>query len=140
MPNLTGAPRAALTKAKPRAVRGRPRRRRHGWWMAMKVAFLVERLRRRRDKGESSPSPRQIALVVVSAGLAILVIGIAARRARSRAAGVQAETQAAAGEAGSTPSTSDNDTGLANESSLTDTVQSEMARHDDTSTAATGAD
>ncbi len=140
MPNLTSAPRAALTKAKPRARRGRPRRRSGGWWMTIKVAFLVERFRRRRNKGGSSPSLRQIALVVVSAGLAILVIRVASQRVRSRAAGASAETQPAAGEAASTPSISDNDTGLANESSLTDAVQSEMARHDDASTAATGAD
>jgi hypothetical protein len=140
MPNLTSAPRAALTKAKPRARRGRPARRRDGWWMAIKVAFLVERFRRRRDKGGSSPSVRQIALVAVSAGLAILVIRIASQRVRNRTAGVQADTEPAAGEAPSTPSISDNDTPLATESSLTDAVQSEMTRHDGTSTAATGAD
>ena len=90
MPNLTSAPRAALTKAKPRAQRGRRRRKRHGWWMAIKVAFILERFRRRRSKGGSSPSLRQIALVVVSAGLAILVIRVVAQRARSHAAGQQA--------------------------------------------------
>jgi hypothetical protein len=142
MPNLTSAPRAALTKAKakPRVRRGRPRRR-NSWWMAIKVAFLVERFRRRQSKeGSSSPSPRQIALVVVSAGLAILVVRVASQRVRSRGAGAQAETQPDNREASSTPSISDNDTGLANTSSLTDAVQSEMARRDDTSTAATGAD
>ena len=156
MPNLTSAPRAALTKARPRAPGGRRRHERHGWWMAIKVAFLLERFRRRRSKDGSSPSPRQIALVVVSAGLAILVIRVVSQRARSRGAGPHAESQPAAGEAASTPSTSDNDTGpndtgpandtgrnstgLANETSFTDTVQSEMARHDDASTTATGAD
>jgi hypothetical protein len=140
MPNLTSAPRAALTKAKPRARRGRPKRRSHGWWMAIKVAFLVERFRRRRDKGGSSPSVRQIALVAVSAGLAIVVIRIASQRVRNRAGGEQADTQPATSQGPSTPSTSDNDTPLANESSLTDAVQSEMTRHDGTSTAATGAD
>jgi hypothetical protein len=108
--------------------------------MALKVAFLLERVRRRRDNERSSPSVRQIALVVVSAGLAILVIRLAARRARSHAASTPAETQPAPGEATSMPSTSNNDTGLANESSLIDTVQSEMAHQDDASTAATGAD
>jgi hypothetical protein len=144
MPNLTSAPRAALTKANPRARRGRPKRRGDGWWMAIKVAFLVERLRRRREKGGSSPSLRQIALVVVSAGLAILVIRVASQRVRSHGAGPQAETQPetqpAAAEPASTPASTDNDTGLANASSLTNAVQSEMARHDDASTAATGAD
>lgn len=140
MPNLTSAPRAALTMVKPRGRRGRSRRRSGGWWMTIKIAFLVERFRRRRNKGGSSPSLRQVALVVVSAGLAILVIRVASQRVRSRAAGASAHTQPAAGEAASAPSISDDDAGLANESSLTDAVQSEMARHDDASTAATGAD
>ena len=71
MPNLTRAPRAALSNAKPRVRRGSRRKpRRGGWWTAIKVAFLLEHLRRRR----SSPSLRQIALVVVSVGLAVLVI------------------------------------------------------------------
>lgn len=139
MPNLTSAPRAALTKANPRARRGRTKRRGNGWWMSIKVAFLLERFRRRREKGGSSPSLRQIALVVVSAGLAILVIRVASERVRSHG-GTQAEKKPAAGEATSTPSSTRNDTGLANESSLTNAVQSEMARHDDASTAAKGAD
>jgi hypothetical protein len=140
MPNLTSAPRAAFNKANPRARRGRPKRRGNGWWMTIKVAFLLERFRRRREKGGSSPSLRQIALVVVSAGLAILVIRVASQRVRSHGAGAQAETQPAAGVAASTPPSTHNDTELANESSLTNAVQSEMARHDDASTAATGAD
>jgi len=135
MPNLTRAPRAALTNAKPRIRRGsRKRRRRHDWWMAIKVAFLLERLRRRR----SSPSLRQIALVVVSVGLAVVVIRAVSRR-KSRGAGAQAETQGTVGETASSPSTPGIDTGLADVSSLTDRVQSEMSRRDDAPTPATGA-
>jgi hypothetical protein len=135
MPNLTRAPRAALTKAKPRARRGsRRRRRRSGWWTSIKVAFLLERFRRRR----SSPSLRQIALVVVSVGLAVMVIRAVSRR-KSRRAGAQAETPVPAGEAASNSPTPDNDTSLADENSLTDRVQSEMSRRDDAPTPATGA-
>jgi len=52
----------------------------------------------------------------------------------------QADTQAAAGEAASTPSTPGDDTVTATESTLTDTVQSEMSRRDDAPAPATGAD
>lgn len=135
MPNLTRAPRAALTKAKPRHRRGSRRRRRHfGWWTAVKVAFLLERFRRRR----SSPSLRQIALVVVSVGLAVMVIRAVSRR-KSRRAGAQAEAPVPAGETASNPSTPDNDTSLADENSLIDRVQSEMSRRDDAPTPTTGA-
>jgi hypothetical protein len=108
--------------------------------MAIKVAFLLERFRRRRDKRGSSPSARQVALIVVSAGLAILVIRVASQRARSHTGGAEAEAQSEPADATSTPSSSNNDTGLANQNSLTDTVQREMARHNDASTAATRAD
>jgi len=131
MPNLTRAPRAALTKAKPGAGRGRRRRRGPGgWWTAVKVAFLIERPRRRR----SSPSVRQIALVVVSGGVAIMVIRAVSRR-KGGSPVAQADTPGA-----SATSTPGHDTDLASESSLTDTVQSEMARHDDAPAPATGAD
>jgi cytoskeletal protein RodZ len=52
----------------------------------------------------------------------------------------QADTQAAAGEAASTPPTPGDDTVTATESTLTDTVQSEMSRRDDAPAPATGAD
>jgi cytoskeletal protein RodZ len=100
-----------------------------------KVAFLLERFRRRR----SSPSLRQIALVVVSVGLAVIAIRAASRR-KSRDASPQTEAQVTAGEAASNASTADNDTDLANESALTDRVQSEMSRHGDAPAPATGAD
>jgi cobalamin synthase len=141
MPNLTSAPRTALAKAKPsarsktkpRARRGRPRRRSHGWLTAVKVAFLLERFRRRR----SSPSLRQIALVVVGAGFVILAIRALSRR-KGGDTGAEPGAQQSSGEVASTPPTPTDDGGLANESRLTDTVQSEMARHDDASTPTTG--
>lgn len=128
--------------------------------MAVKVAFLLERFRRRRGKDGSSPSLRQIALVVVSAGLAILVIRVASQRIRSRGAGAQAgtqggadaqaetqggadaqaETQSGAGEAPSTAWTSANEAGLANESSFTDAVQNQLSRRDDAPTRSAGAE
>ncbi len=148
MPNLTSAPRAALNKVNPRARRGRPSGP-QGWWIAIKVAFLLDRFRRRRGKDGSSPSLRQIALVVVSAGLAILVIRVASQWVRHRGAGAQAETQSAGAQAdtqsgpGEVPSTTwtpANDAGLANESSFTDAVQSEISRHGDAPTRAAEAD
>jgi hypothetical protein len=52
----------------------------------------------------------------------------------------QAEEQAGAGEAASTPPTPGDDTVTATESTLTDTVQSEMSRRDDAPAPATGTD
>jgi len=127
------------------------------------------RRRRRQQQQRSSPSPRQITLVVVGAGLAILVIRVVSRRKgagagaheetaqaetalaetaqaetaqaeTAQAETAQAETQAGAGEAASTPPTPGDDTVTATESTLTDTVQSEMSRRDDAAAPATGAD
>jgi hypothetical protein len=82
MANLRLAPRVTATRAKKRGRRGiRARRRDGGWWEAVKVVFLLERLRRPR----SSPSLRQIALVVVSAGLVVVIVRVATHRGKSRA-------------------------------------------------------
>ena len=198
MPNLKLAAGAAATKSLVGRRKG-TRTKRRAWLTAIKVAFLLERLRRRRRPQRSSPSVRQIALVVVSAGFAIMVIRVVLRRKGSGAGAqadtaqadtaqadtaqadtaqadtaqadtaqaetaqadtaqadtaqadtaqadtaqaetAQAETQAAAGEAASTPPTPGDDTVTATESTLTDTVQSEMSRRDDARAPASGAD
>ena len=89
MPNLKRSSRGKASKGKHR----RRRRGRFGWWQAVKLAFLIERIRRRRKSRpvRSSPSVRQIALVVVSGGLAIVVIRVVSRR-KSHDAGTQADT------------------------------------------------
>jgi hypothetical protein len=171
MPNLKPASRRTATKGKHRRRRGR--RGHSGWWHPVKVAFLLERPRRR----PSSPSHRQIALVVVSAGLAIVVIRTLSRRKGGSAAAepqtaqpqtaqpqtaqpqtappaqpetaqpdtaqsetVQPETQDEARETPSSDTAPGNDNGLADESSLTDRVQSEISRRDDAPAPATEAD
>jgi hypothetical protein len=153
MPNLKLAAGAAATKSLVGRRKG-TRTKRRAWLTAIKVAFLLERLRRRRQPQRSSPSVRQIALVVVSAGFAIMVIRVVLRRKGSGAGAqadtaqadtaqaetAQAETQAAAGEAASAPPTPGDDTVTATESTLTDTVQSEMSRRDDARAPASGAD
>ena len=167
MPNLKLAAGAAATKSLVGRRKG-TRAKRRAWLTTIKVAFLIERWRRQRRRPQrSSPSLRQIALVVVSAGLAIIVIRVVLRRKGAGAGAetaqveiaqpetaqpdaaqadtaqpetAQAETQAAAGEAASTPPTPGDDTVTATESTLTDTVQSEMSRRDDASAPATGAD
>ena len=151
MANVRLAPRVPATRAKRGGRIGRrPRRRRNGWLIAAKVAFLLERRRRRRNKEGSSPSLRQIALIVVSAGLAILVIRVASARIRSHAGQVPADTTPETPTTGEGPSndsetpTTDagpsNDSATATESPLTDTVQTEMSRRDDTPAPATGSD
>ena len=200
MPNLKLAAGAAATKSLLGRRKG-TRAKRGAWLTSIKVAFLLERWRRRgRQPQRSSPSLRQIALVVVSAGLAIMVIRVVLRRKgagaetapvetaqaetapadtaqaetaqadtaqaetaqadtaqaetaqadtaqadtaqaeTAQAETAQADTQAAAGEAASTPPTPGDDTVTATESTLTDTVQSEMSRRDDAPAPATGAD
>jgi hypothetical protein len=153
MPNLKLAAGAAATKSLVGRRKG-TRTKRRAWLTAIKVAFLLERLRRRPQPQRSSPSVRQIALVVVSAGFAIMVIRVVLRRKGSGAGAqadtaqadtaqaetAQAETQAAAGEAASAPPTPGDDTVTATESTLTDTVQSEMSRRDDARAPASGAD
>ena len=188
MPNLKLAAGAAATKSLVGRRKG-TRTKRRAWLTTIKVAFLLERLRRRRQPQRSSPSVRQIALVVVSAGFAIMVIRVVLRRKgagagaqadtaqadtaqadtaqadtaqretaqadtaqadtaqadtaqadTAQAETAQAETQAAAGEAASTPPTPGDDTVTATESTLTDTVQSEMSRRDDARAPASGAD
>jgi len=162
MPNLKPASRGIATK-KGKHRRRRGQRDHRGWWQAVKVAFLLERVRRQR----SSPSLRQIALVVVSAGLAILAIRVLSRR-KSGSAGAesataqpqtappaqpetaqpdtaqsetaQLETQDETREAPSSDTAPGNDNGLADESSLTDRVQSEISRRDDAPAPATEAD
>ena len=200
MPNPKLAAGVAATKSLVGRRKG-TRAKRRAWLTTIKLAFLLERWRRRgRRPQRSSPSLRQIALVVVSAGLAIMVIRVVLRRkgagaetaqvetaqaetaqadtaqaetaqadtAQAETAQVdtaqadtgqadtaqadtaqaetaqgetaQADTQAAAGEAASTPPTPGDDTVTATESTLTDTVQSEMSRRDDAPAPATGAD
>ncbi len=190
MPNPKLAAGVAATKSLVGRRKG-TRAKRRAWLTTIKLAFLLERWRRRgRRPQRSSPSLRQIALVVVSAGLAIMVIRVVLRRKgagaetaqvetaqaetaqadtaqaettqadtaqadtgqadtaqadtaqadTAQAETAQADTQAAAGEAASTPPTPGDDTVTATESTLTDTVQSEMSRRDDAPAPATGAD
>jgi len=124
MPNLKSAPAAVATRAKQRSPRrSRGRHPGYAWWEAVKVAFLLERLRRRPRRQSSSPSLRQIALVVVSAGIALVIVRVATQRGKSHAGEA---------EAASPPPQSERESEVpGNESPLTDTVQQEMFHRSD---------
>jgi hypothetical protein len=151
MPNRRLSLRVPATRAGQHR-RGRHRSRRGsggGWLPAVKVAVLLEMLRRRR----SSPSFRQIALVIVTGGLAITIIRIATRKAKSNSGGTGAASEDEAhhtgpeGERGvsddavpeDSPTTGRSDTGTGNERRFTDRVQQEMFRRADAPTQAGGA-
>jgi hypothetical protein len=139
MANLRLAPRASATKARlPRRRGSRRRSKLHTWTMAIKVAWLLERFRRRRDE-RSEPSIRQIALAVVSAGFAILAIRAVTRRVKTKTdADTPTGTQGGGtGEDTSTGPSTGNDT-VAGEDELTDRVQSEMFRHSEAPTTGPG--
>lgn len=135
MPNLRLPSRVKATNAHRPRRRGIRARRGGtvGWWHMIRIAWLLERVRRPR---RSSPSVRQIALTVVSAGLAIMVIRAVTRLVRRRSAGADVGTQDQAPEPGPTEPTPGNDT-VASEGALTDRVQSEMFRQPDAPAPAT---
>ncbi len=139
MANLRLAPRVTATKARlPRRRASRKGSKIHTWAVAIKVAWLLERFRRRRDE-PSQPSKRQIALAVVSAGLAILAIRALTRRVKTTPdadtpTGTQdGETR----EDTSTEPATGNDT-VAGEDALTDRVQNEMFGQSEASTTGSG--
>ena len=157
MPDLKPASAVTAIKAKGNDLRrGRSKRARSGWLNTLKVVFLLERPRPQR----SSPSVRQIALVSVSTVLGIMVIRVVTRRKSTgtgaepeagqaeagqaetghaetgQAEAGEAETQAEDREAASTRPTSGNDNVPATQSSLTDTVQTEMSQRGDAPTPA----
>jgi hypothetical protein len=139
MPNRKLVPRLAATRPGRRQRRRRGSRRGggDGWWRALKVAVLIERIRARR----SSPSFRQIALVIVTGGLAIVVIRVVARKAQSSPGVAEVAVSPADGQAGSPDNdapaaTERNDTGT--ERRFTDRVQQEMSRRADAPTQAGG--
>lgn len=118
MPNLRPVPRVAAKRATRRRI---SKRRRSGHWLlAFKVAWLLERFRRR-GRRRSSPSARQITLFVVLAGIAIALLRAVSRKAKSR----PAPTEERASEVPMGPENAGNDT-LAGERTLTDRVQREM--------------
>lgn len=130
MANLRLSPGVAAKRVTRRPASKR-RRSRH-WLLAFKVAWLLERFRRR-GRTRSSPSARQIALFVVLAGIAVAVVRAASRKASSHAhsapasdaSGAQAASQDQNPEAPTPPQNAGNDT-LAGERRLTDAVQREM--------------
>lgn len=152
MPDLKPASAVTAIKAKGNDLRrGRSKRTGSGWLNTLKVVFLLERPRPQR----SSPSVRQIALVSVSTVLGIMVIRVVTRRKSTgtgaepeagqaetgqaetgQAEAGEAETQAEDREAASTRPTSGNDNVPATQSSLTDTVQTEMSQRGDAPTPA----
>ena len=146
MPKLKLAPRVAATRTSRRRRRRTSRRKTSpGWWQAVKVAVLVERLRGRRSR--SSPPVRQIALVIVSGGLVILLIRVATQKAKSHAeapkvapaqAGDQDDSPDEARESPTAPATGRNDTVAGSERTLTDRVQQEMSRRADAPSQAGG--
>ena len=130
MPNLKFAPGVTATKSK-LGRRKATRSRRRAWLTMIKLAFLLERLRRRRRRPQrSSPSIRQIALVVVSAGLAIMVIRVVLRR-KGAGAGAQADT--------APTDTTPTDTAQT-ETAQTDTAQTDTAQTDTAQTDTAQAD
>ena len=143
MPNLKSAPGAIATQAKrhsPRRSRGRHAG--HAWWEAIKVGFLLQRMRRRPQRKSSSPSVRQIALVVVSAGIVLVIVRVATHRGKSSAGdGATAPSSSSSSESSpSSESESESGSGSGsdreapvpgNESPLTDTVQQEMFHRSD---------
>ncbi|MGA8335538.1 MAG: hypothetical protein WB761_12400 [Solirubrobacteraceae bacterium] len=148
MPNLKLAPRlAARRTSRHRRRRTSRRKTSHGWWRAVKVAVLVERLRRRPSRRPSSPSVRQLALVIVTGGLVIMLIRVATRKAKRHAdgpevapaqAGDQDDTPDEARESPTAPATGRNDTVAGSERRLTDRVQQEMSRRADAPSQAGG--
>ncbi len=127
MPNLRLAPRVATTRAKRRRRRGiRARHTRGGWLDAIKIVFLLQRLRRRR----SSPSLRQIALVVVSAGIVLVIVRVATHRGKSHAGAGEPASPPAPAPAPAPASESDAPA-AGNEGPLTDRVQDEMFHRSD---------
>jgi hypothetical protein len=139
MPNLKSAPGAIATQAKrhsPRRSRGRHAG--HAWWEAIKVGFLLERMRRRPQQKSSSPSVRQIALVAVSAGIVLVIVRVATHRGKSSDGEAAPSTSSSSSsssvsESGSeSASRSDDEAPVpGNESPLTDTVQREMFHRSD---------
>jgi len=132
MPNLTLKPGVKATRTKQRGLRrSHGRHAGHGWLEAVKVVFLLQRLRR--HKGRSSPSLRQIALVVVSGGIVLVIVRVATHRVKSRAG--EATARPAPAPETDTPSPPPRTEGDAappgNESPLTDTVQQEMFHRSD---------
>jgi len=145
MPNLKSAPGAIATQAKrhsPRRSRGRHAG--HAWWEAIKVGFLLQRMRRRPQRKSSSPSVRQIALVVVSAGIVLVIVRVATHRGKSSAgdgatapsssseSSPSSESESESGSGSGSGSGSDREAPVpGNESPLTDTVQQEMFHRSD---------
>ncbi|HTT28057.1 MAG TPA: hypothetical protein VMG37_06585 [Solirubrobacteraceae bacterium] len=141
MPNLKSAPGAIATQAKrhsPRRSRGRHAG--HAWWEAIKVGFLLQRMRRRPQRKSSSPSVRQIALVVVSAGIVLVIVRVATHRGKSSAGDGATAPSSSSESSPSSESESESGSGSGsdreapvpgNESPLTDTVQQEMFHRSD---------
>jgi hypothetical protein len=139
MPNLRFSPGVTPRRAKGRGLRGtRARHAGGGWLEAVKVVFLLQRLRR--PRGRSSPSIRQIALVVVSAGIVLVIVRVATHRGKSRAGADEATSAPASAPSPSpasapSPSPSPASEGDAaapgNESPLADRVQDEMFHRSD---------
>ncbi|MBV8217836.1 MAG: hypothetical protein JO325_05190 [Solirubrobacterales bacterium] len=140
MPNLKLAPGIVATRAKrssPRRSRGRHGG--HAFWEAVKVTFLLQRLRRRPQRQPSSPSLRQIALVVVSGGIVLVIVRVALHRGKSSAdvgeaasSTSESESEPESGAESDGDSGSDGDASApANENPLTDTVQREMFHRSD---------
>jgi hypothetical protein len=141
MPNLKSAPGAIATQAKrhsPRRSRGRHAG--HAWWEAIKVGFLLERMRRRPQRKSSSPSIRQIALVVVSAGIVIVIVRVATHRGKRSAGETAPSTSSSSSSSSPSSTSSSSESGNGsdgeapvpgNESPLTDTVQKEMFHRSD---------
>ncbi len=104
-------------------VKRRRLRRRLGWRRTIRVMFLLERLRRRRER--SSPSLRQIALAVVSAGIAIVLIrGVVRGTAKRGGEGAYARNAPSEPPVHTTPGAG---------SAFTERVRGEMFGHSDAS-------